>query len=47
MEKNGAGVCWKFVLGNSTVQKICKNRTEIMSAFERNGPKIKRFRKAE
>jgi len=37
----------EFVLINSTVQWICKNRTKVISAFERNGLIIKRFRKPE
>jgi len=47
MEKNEADVYREFVHGNSTIQTICKNRTKIRSAFERNGPKTQRFRKPE
>jgi hypothetical protein len=31
--KKKAGVCWKVGLVNSTIQKICKNRTRIISAL--------------
>jgi hypothetical protein len=33
----------KFGLVNSTVQWICKNRTKVISAFERNKLTIKRL----
>ena len=46
-EKKTADVYREFVLVNSTVQRICKNRTKVISAFERNGSRIKRFRKPE
>jgi len=27
---------WEFCLVNSVIQKICKNRTKIISEFEQN-----------
>jgi len=42
-----ADVCREFGLVNSTMQTIWKNRTKIINAFERNGSRIKRFRKRE
>jgi hypothetical protein len=45
--KKKADMCWEFVLINSTFQKVWKNRTKIISAFEHNGWRIKRFRKPE
>jgi hypothetical protein len=36
-----------FGLVNSTIQTIWKSRTKIISAFEQNGTKIKRFRKPD
>jgi len=38
-----ADVCLGFGLVNSTIQKICKNRTKIISEFEQNGSRVKRF----
>jgi len=35
--KTKAGVCREFGLVNSTIQTVCQNRTQITSAFERNG----------
>ena len=43
----GAGVCRDFGIVNSTVQTNWKNRTRIISAFERNGSRIERFRKPQ
>jgi len=45
--KKKADVCREFGLVNSTMQTIWKNRSKIISAFERNGSRIKRFRKRE
>jgi len=45
--KYTADVCLKFGLVNSTIQKICKNRTKILSEFEQNGSRVKRFRTPE
>jgi len=39
-----ADVCLEFGLVNSTIQKICKNRTKIISGFEQKGSRVKRFR---
>ena len=36
-EKKIAELYREFGLVNSTVQWICKNRTKVISAFERNG----------
>jgi len=36
---------WEFGFVNSTMQTIWKNRRKIIGAFEKNGPKIKGFRK--
>ena len=47
MEKKEADLYGEFGLVNSTIQKICKNRTKIISAFKQNGSRIKRFRKPE
>jgi hypothetical protein len=38
---------WEFVLINSMIQTIWKNRTKIISACEQNGSRKKRFRKPE
>jgi len=38
-------VCREFGLVNSTNQTIWKNRTKIISAFEQNGLRVKRYRK--
>jgi len=40
-----ADVCLEFSLVNYTIQKMWKHVTKIISAFERNGSRIKRFRK--
>ena len=40
-------VRWEYGIVNSTVQTIWINRTKIISAFEQNGWRIKRFRKTE
>ena len=45
--KKKADACREFVLVNSTMKTILKNGTKIISAFERNGLRIKRFRKPE
>jgi hypothetical protein len=45
--KKKADVCQEFCLINSTIQTIWKNRTQIISAFEQNGSRIKRLRKPE
>jgi len=37
----------KFGPVNSTIETIWKNRTKIISAFEQNGSRIKRFREPE
>jgi hypothetical protein len=39
--------CREFYLVNSTIRTICKDRTKIVSRFEQNGLRIKRFRKSE
>ena len=43
----GADVCQECDVVNSTNQRIWKNKTKIISAFEQNGSRIKRFRKPE
>jgi hypothetical protein len=40
-------VCREFGLVNSIIQTILKNETKIISVFEQNGSRIKRFRKSE
>jgi hypothetical protein len=40
-------VCREFDLVYSTIQRICKNRTRIISAFEQNGSRINRLRKPD
>jgi hypothetical protein len=45
--KKVTDVCQGFGLVNSTIQKICKNRTKIISTFEQNGSRIKLFRQPE
>jgi len=40
-------VCREFGLVNSTTQTIWKNRTKIISVFDENGSRTKRFRKPE
>ena len=47
MERKRADVRRGFCLLNSTIQTICKDRTQILRAFERNGSRIQRFRKTE
>ena len=47
MEKNKADLCQEFDLVNCTIQLIWENRTKIISAFEQNVSRIKRFRKSE
>lgn len=37
----------EFVVVNSVIQKIWKNRTKIIRAFEQNGSRLMRFRKPE
>lgn len=39
--------CWEFGLVNSTIQKMCKNRTKMCNAFEENRWRIKRFQEPE
>ena len=40
-------MCQELGLVNSTIQTIWKKRTNIVSAFEQNGLRIKRYRKSE
>jgi hypothetical protein len=48
MERKKADVCQKFGLVNYTIQTMWKKRSnQIISAFERNGSIIERFRKPE
>ena len=42
-----ADTCGQFGFTNSTIKKIWKNRTCIISRFEQNGYRIKLFRKTE
>ena len=44
---NEADVCQEIDRVNCTIQTIWKNRTKIISAFEQNGWRIKRFKKPE
>jgi hypothetical protein len=46
-KKKKADVCHKFGLLNSTTQKIWKNRTKIIIAFEQNRLKIMWFQNPE
>jgi hypothetical protein len=46
MEKK-ADMCREFDLVSTTIQMICKNRTKIIDASERNGSRNKSFRKSE
>jgi len=46
-KKKIAVACQEFGLSNSTLQMICKSRTEIISTFDQNGSRIKRFRKSK
>jgi len=39
--------CWEFGLVNSTIQIIWKINTKIVSTFEQNGSRIKKFQKPE
>ena len=45
--KKKAAVCREFHVIHQAIQKIYKNRTEVINAFEENGSIIKRFRKPE
>jgi hypothetical protein len=45
--KKKADVSREFGFVNSTIQTICKNRSKLITAFKRNGSRIKRFRKPE
>jgi hypothetical protein len=47
MEKREADVCREFGIVIPTIQKIRKNGTKFISAFERKGSRIKRFQKPE
>lgn len=40
MGGGGTDMCQEFGLINSTVQTICKNRTKVNSAINRNGTRI-------
>lgn len=42
-----ADTCGLFGFTNSTIKYICKNRTKIVSTFEHNGWRIKRFRNSQ
>jgi hypothetical protein len=42
-ERERADLCLGFSLVNSTIQMIWKNRTKIISVFERNGSRINNF----
>ena len=46
-KKKKSEACRKFGLVNSTVLKIRKNGTKIISVLQQNGQKIKRLRKPE
>jgi hypothetical protein len=43
MEKKKADLCQGFGLVNSTIQMIWKNRTKIISVFERKRLRINNF----
>jgi len=43
-QKKAAEACEEFGLVNSALQMVCKNRTKIISTFDHNGSRIKRFR---
>ena len=45
--KKRGNVCREFDLVNSKFQKIWKNRSNIIDAFEQNRKRTKRFRKPE
>jgi hypothetical protein len=47
MAKKKNDVCREFSVLNPTIQMIWENRTKIISAFELNVSRIKRFRKPE
>jgi hypothetical protein len=38
-----ADVCQEFAFVNSTVQTIWKNKTTVISVYEKNGSRIKHF----
>ena len=40
-------MCRKFGIVNSVIQMMCKNRTKVISAFERNSSRIKGYNKNE
>ena len=40
-------MCRELILGNSAIQKSWENTTRIISAFQQNGSKLKRFLKPE
>jgi hypothetical protein len=42
-KKKKADLCCEFAFVNSTIHTICKKKTKIISAFEQNGSRIKRF----
>jgi len=42
-----ADVCQEFGLVNSAIPMMWKNRTTIISAFEKNRSRIKKFKKPE
>jgi hypothetical protein len=42
-----AEVSQEFGFANSMIKRVWKNRTKIVSAFEKNGLRIMRFRKSE
>lgn len=47
MEKQKCDVSRKFGLANSTIHTMWKKNIKLISAFERNGSRIKRLRKTE
>ena len=47
MEEKKVDMCRLFGLVNCTIQKIRKNRTKGISAFEQNGGRIKQSRWSE
>jgi hypothetical protein len=47
MEKNLTCVNVEFSFVNRTIQRIWKTRINIISAFQKNGLRIKRFREPE
>jgi hypothetical protein len=46
MEKNETGMCQEFCLLNSKIQTIWKDRTKIVSAFEKKWMENKAILKA-